>query len=74
MSKGMIRNAVIQSGGGISETASAGSDNGQRQAEQTGKTFMDKFGYTSLKKMRNASAEKLNCGICSTHWIAVGAQ
>ena len=59
LSKDMIRNAIIQSGGGISETATPSSDNGQKQAERTGKTFMDKLGYTSLKKMRNAPAEEL---------------
>ena len=57
LSKGLIRNAVIQSGGGISE--SAGTDGGQKQAEATGKAFMDKFGYRTLKEMRAASAEEL---------------
>ena len=57
LSKGMIKNAIIQSGGGIDSFGT--SDNGQKQAETTGKTFMDKFGYTSLKKMRNAPAEEL---------------
>ena len=57
LSKGLIRNAVIQSGGGISQTT--GSDVGQKQAEETGKGFMDKFGYHTLKEMRDASAEEL---------------
>ena len=57
MSKGMIRNAVIQSGGGIG--AFGNSENGQKQAETTGKAFMDKFGYGSLKAMRAVPAEKL---------------
>ena len=57
MSKGMIRNAVIQSGGGIG--AFGNSENGQKQAEATGKAFMDKFGYNSLKAMRAVPAEKL---------------
>ena len=60
LSKGMVRNAVIQSGGGISTpNASAGSEQGQKQAETTGKTFMDKFGYHNLKEMRAAPAEEL---------------
>ena len=57
LSKDLIRNAVIQSGGGISE--SAGSDGGQKQAEKTGKSFMDKFGYNTLQKMRAVPAEEL---------------
>jgi para-nitrobenzyl esterase len=57
LSKGMIKNAIIQSGGGIGSFGT--SDDGQKQAETTGKTFMDRFGYTSLKKMRAASAEDL---------------
>ena len=57
LSKGLIRNAIIQSGGGISENA--GSTNGQQQTEETGKAFMDKYGYTTLKAMRAIPAEEL---------------
>lgn len=57
LSKDLIRNAIIQSGGGISESTS--SVVGQKQAEETGKTFMDKFGYKTLKEMRAAPAEDL---------------
>lgn len=57
LSKGMIKNAIIQSGGGIGSFGNA--DNGQKQAEATGKAFMDKFGYTTLKQMRDVPAEKL---------------
>jgi len=57
LSKGMVRNAVIQSGGGISTTA--GSDIDQKQAETTGKTFMDKHGYHTLNAMRAVSGEEL---------------
>ena len=57
LSKHYIRNAIIQSGGGISEQA--GSDGGQKEAEDKGKAFMDKFGYNNLKKMRKAPAEEL---------------
>ena len=57
LSKGMIRNAVIQSGGGISTTA--GNDPDQKKAEATGKEFMDNHGLRSLKEMRAASAEEL---------------
>ena len=57
LSKGLIKNAIIQSGGGIGSFGS--SDSGQKQAETTGKTFMDKFGYNSLKSMRAVPAERL---------------
>lgn len=57
LSKGMIRNAVIQSGGGIS--TATGNDSDQKKAEATGKEFMDKHGFRSLKEMRAASAEEL---------------
>ena len=57
LSKGLIKNAVIQSGGGIG--AFGNSENGQKQAEATGKSFMDKFGYNSLKAMRAVPAEQL---------------
>ena len=57
ISKHLIRNAVIQSGGGIS--ASAGTNVDQKQAESTGKEFMDKYGYHTLKEMRAAPAEEL---------------
>ena len=57
LSKGLMRNAVIQSGGGISQ--STGSDVDQKQAEKIGKEFMDKFGYHTLKEMRAAPAEEL---------------
>ena len=57
MSKGLIRNAIIQSGGGIS--SSSGTETDQKKAEATGKEFMEKFGYHSLKEMRAISAEKL---------------
>ena len=57
LSKGLIRNAIIQSGGGIGSFGS--SDSGQKQAEATGKAFMDKFGYNSLKAMRTVPAERL---------------
>ena len=57
LSKGMIRNAVIQSGGGISTTA--GNEPDQKKAEETGKEFMDNHGLRSLKEMRAASAEEL---------------
>ena len=57
LSKGLIRNAIIQSGGGIGSFGS--SDSGQKQAEATGKSFMDKFGYNSLKAMRAVPAEQL---------------
>lgn len=57
LSKKMIRNAVIQSGGGISP--SSGADIGQKKAEETGKEFMEKFGYRTLKEMRAIPAEEL---------------
>ena len=57
LSKGMIKNAVIQSGGGIGSFGN--SDSGQKQAEKTGKSFMDKFGYKTLGDMRAAPAERL---------------
>ena len=57
LSKGLIKNAIIQSGGGIGSFGS--SDSGQKQAETTGKAFMDKFGYNSLKSMRAVPAERL---------------
>ncbi|MCR4583234.1 MAG: carboxylesterase family protein [Prevotella sp.] len=57
LSKGMVRNAVIQSGGGIGSFGT--SDDGQQQAEATGQKFMDKYGYRTLKAMRGVSAEKL---------------
>ena len=57
LSKGMVRNAVIQSGGGVSTTT--GSDTDQKKAEATGKEFMDKFGYHTLKEMRAVPAEEL---------------
>ena len=57
LSKGLVRNAIIQSGGGI--VPAAGSVVGQKQAEETGKAFMDKFGYNSLSKMRAVPAEEL---------------
>ena len=57
LSKGMIKNAVIQSGGGIGAFGS--SDNGQQEAEATGKTFMKKFNCRTLKDMRAVPAEEL---------------
>ena len=57
MSKGLIRNAIIQSGGGIS--SSSGTETDQKKAEATGKEFMEKYGYHSLKEMRAISAEEL---------------
>ena len=57
LSKGMIKNAVIQSGGGIGAFGS--SDNGQKEAEATGKTFMKKFNCRTLKDMRAVPAEEL---------------
>ena len=57
MSKGMIRNAIIQSGGGITSTAT--SSNAQKQAEDTGKAFMDRFGLHTLQQMRAVTAEQL---------------
>ena len=57
LSKKLIRNAVIQSGGGVS--ASPGPETGKKQAEETGKAFMDKFGYHTLNEMRAAPAEEL---------------
>ena len=57
LSKGLIKNAIIQSGGGIG--AFGNSENGQKQVEATGKAFMDKFGYNSLKAMRAVPAERL---------------
>ena len=57
LSKGLIKNAIIQSGGGIGSFGS--SDSGQKQAEATGKAFMDKFGYNNLKVMRGVPAERL---------------
>ncbi len=57
MSRGLIRNAVLQSGGGIGSFGS--SDNGQKQAEKTGKKFMKKHGYKKLKEMRAAPAQEL---------------
>ena len=57
LSKGLIKNAIIQSGGGIG--AFGNSENGQKQAEATGKAFMDKFGYNNLKAMRAVPAERL---------------
>ena len=57
LSKGMIKNAIIQSGGGIG--AFGNSENGQKQAEKTGMVFMEKFGYNNLKAMRAVPAEKL---------------
>ncbi len=57
LSKGMVRNVVIQSGGGISTSAGGGTN--QQQAEKTGKEYMDKHGYHTLKEMRSAPAEEL---------------
>ena len=57
LSKGMIKNAVIQSGGGIGAFGS--SDNGQKEAEATGMTFMKKFNCRTLKDMRAVPAEEL---------------
>ncbi len=57
LSRGLVRNAIIQSGGGVSTSAS--SDVDQKQAEETGKAFMDKFGYNSLNKMRAVPAGEL---------------
>ena len=57
LSKGMVRHAVIQSGGGISTTATTDTD--QKKAEVTGKAFMDKFGCRTLKEMRAVPAEEL---------------
>ena len=57
LSKDIIKNAVIQSGGGIS--ANSSSENEQMKAEGTGKAFMDKFGYHTLKEMRGVPAEEL---------------
>ena len=57
LSKGMIKNAIIQSGGGISTAAVSETD--QIKAEKDGKMFMDKFGYHTLKEMRAAPAEEL---------------
>ena len=57
LSKGLIKNAIIQSGGGIG--AFGNSENGQKQAEATGKAFMEKFGYKNLKAMRAVPAERL---------------
>lgn len=57
MSKHLIRKAVIQSGGGISPAGSQ--ETGQKKAEETGKSFMDKHGYHTLKQMRAAPAEQL---------------
>ena len=57
MSKGFIRNAIIQSGGGISTNAV--SEIEQKKAESTGKEFMDKHGYRTLKEMRAVPAEEL---------------
>ena len=57
LSKGMVRHAVIQSGGGISTTATTETD--QKKAEATGKAFMDKFGCRTLKEMRAVPAEEL---------------
>jgi len=57
LSKDMIKNAVIQSGGGIGAFGS--SDDGQAQAEAIGKKFMDKFGYRTLNAMRAVPAEEL---------------
>ena len=59
LSKHMIKNAVIQSGGGISASTNASSETEQKKAEETGKAFMDKFGYHTLKEMRAVSAEEL---------------
>jgi len=57
LSKGMVRHAVIQSGGGVSTTATTETD--QKKAEATGKAFMDKFGCRTLKEMRAVPAEEL---------------
>lgn len=57
LSKGYVRNAIIQSGGGVSENTGSGVE--QKKAEATGKEFMDKFGYHTLKEMRAAPAEEL---------------
>ncbi|MCR4852343.1 MAG: carboxylesterase family protein [Prevotella sp.] len=57
LSKGYVKNAVIQSGGGIAETT--GLESEQKKAEATGKAFMDKFGYHTLKEMRSVPAEEL---------------
>ncbi len=57
LSKGLIRNAIIQSGGGIATANGSAED--QKQAEKKGKTFMDKHGYQSLSKMRAVPAEEL---------------
>ena len=57
LSKGYVRNAIIQSGGGVSENTGPGVE--QKKAEAAGKEFMDKFGYHTLKEMRAAPAEEL---------------
>lgn len=57
LSKGYVRNAIIQSGGGVSENTGSGVE--EKKAEATGKEFMDKFGYHTLKEMRAAPAEEL---------------
>lgn len=57
LSKGLIKNAIIQSGGGVSTVS--GSDTDQKTAEATGKLFMDKYGHHTLKEMRDVPAEEL---------------
>ena len=57
LSKELIRNAIIQSGGGVS--TAKGSDTDQKKAETIGKDFMDKHGYHTLKEMRAVPAEEL---------------
>ena len=58
LSRHLVRNAVIQSGGGVSATINP-SGIEQQQADARGKEFMDKFGYHTLKEMRAVPAAEL---------------
>lgn len=56
-SRGYIRHAIIQSGGGLGKFIDFDYTNAQK--DSAGLAFMNKAGLTSLKAMRSASAEQL---------------
>lgn len=57
LSKGLIRHAIIQSGGGIGKFIDT--DRSNAKADADGKAFMDKNGLTTIGDMRAAGQEKL---------------
>lgn len=69
LSKGLIRHAIIQSGGGLGNFIDP--KNGNDEAQAKGRELMEKYGYTSVSQMRAAKPEDLlkinSWGFASPH-------